>query len=76
MTMNMIPIILNLKISISLLHLPLISLLMPGANNGLFTLSFIVRIERTYSLINIQLAFFPPSISWIGVLFHFDLGWV
>ncbi len=49
---------------------------MPGANNGLLTLSFMVRIERTYSLINIQLSFFPPSISWIGVLFHFDLGWV
>lgn len=34
------------------------------------------RIEQTYSLINIQLALFLLSVSGIGILFHFDLGWV
>lgn len=67
---------LNLKFPISRPYKPLISLFMPGANNGLFTPSFLERIEQTYSLINIQLALFLLSVSRIGILFLFDLGGV
>lgn len=73
MTVNMV---LNLKFPISRPYKLLISLFMPGANNGLFTPSFMGRIEQTYSLINIQLALFLLSVSGIGILFHFDLGGV
>ena len=71
MTVNTV---LNLKFPISRPYKPLISLFMPGANNGLFTPSFIERIEQTYSLINIQLTLFLLSVSWIGILFYFELG--
>lgn len=77
MTIITIPDILNLKKkSISELYQPLISLLMPKAHNGLFTRSFMEKIEQAHGLINIQLTFFLSSIWWIGVLLHFDLGWV
>lgn len=71
MTVSMV---LNLKFPINRPYKPLIFLLMPGANNGLFTPTFMERIEQTYSLINIQLAIFLLSVSRIGILFHFDLG--